>query len=395
MFLCAVLSILFGVVMTTNEKNTDIIAVKLYPSSQTCSLYDLPSSLNKVFKAVTPPVDNSLACIGKEYVNNGIEIYCTEITNECHHSFEPSNELLEQLRRMSQFIGTFSNCSHVFKENRSALSGYYTIRAPNGSLISVYCNNNAIYNCSQVFKENSSSLSGYYIMHAPNGSLISVYCDVVEYINSALLDNCSHIVDKFNSAPSAYYTIKAPNGSFITVYCNMGVSICDGKGGWMRVAYVNMSESGAACPSGLSTLKNFPNITYPLCDRVHLSNGGCDSAIFSTFGNHYSQVCGHIRGYQLGGLDGIYPNNHGYSSLEGYYVDGVSITHGSNPRKHIWTFIGGQEETDNNWEDCPCNNGSSDTTPQYVGNDFYCESGTAAAKYSTSLSLKTNLIPDR
>ena len=64
----------------------------------------------------------------------------------------------------------------------------------------------------------------------------------------------------------------------------------------------------------------------------------------------------------------------------------MSITHGSNPRKHIWTFIGGQEETGNNWEDCPCNNGSSDTTPQYVGNDFYCESGTAAAKYSTFYS---------
>ena len=32
-----------------------------------------------------------------------------------------------------------SNCSDLFKQNVSAPSGYYTIQAPNGSLISVYC----------------------------------------------------------------------------------------------------------------------------------------------------------------------------------------------------------------------------------------------------------------
>ena len=349
MFFCAVLFILFDIVTTTNENNTDILAVKSCPSSLACSLYNLPSSLSKFVKEVTFPNDKSLTCIGKEYISDGTEIYCAEISNECHHGFEPSNELLEQLEKMSQFVGAFSNCF-------------------------------------QIFKEKSSAVSGYYVMHAPNGSLISVYCDIVEHINSLHLDNCSHIIDKFNAAPSTYYTIQAPNGSFISVYCNMGVSICDGRGGWMRIVYVNMSESGATCPTGLSTFTNFPNITYPLCDQVHSRIGGCSSTIFSTFGYHYSQVCGHIRGYQLGGVDSIYPHNGGSSSLEGNYVDGVSITHGSNPRKHIWTFIGGQEETGNKWEDCPCNNGSSESIPQYVGSDFYCESGTAVVKYSTFYS---------
>ena len=54
------------------------------------------------------------------------------------------------------------------------------------------------------------------------------------------------------------------------------------------------------------------------------------------------------RGYQQGGADGIYPNNGGPSSLEGYYADGVSITHGANPRQHVWTFIG-QRGTDSLW----------------------------------------------
>ena len=56
MFLCAVLFILFDVVMTTNEDITDILAVKSCPSSLACSLYDLPSSLSKFLKEVTSPV---------------------------------------------------------------------------------------------------------------------------------------------------------------------------------------------------------------------------------------------------------------------------------------------------------------------------------------------------
>ena len=64
------------------------------------------------------------------------------------------------------------------------------MRAPNGSLMSVYCDDNAFDNCSQVFKENSSALSGYYTMRAPDGSLKSVYCD-----NNAF-DNCSQVFKK-------------------------------------------------------------------------------------------------------------------------------------------------------------------------------------------------------
>ena len=54
----------------------------------------------------------------------------------------------------------------------------------------------------------------------------------------------------------------------------------------------------------------------------------------------------------------------------------MSITHGSNPGHHIWTYIAGQKEIGPKAEcDCPCNNGSRVTVPQYVGDDYYCESG--------------------
>ena len=188
------------------------------------------------------------------------------------------------------------------------------------------------------------------------------------------MSNCSEIVQKFRYAPSGYYTIKSLNGSLISVYCEQDGINCDGMGGWTRVGYINMSEPDAVCPSGLSSY-NFPNINYPLCDRFHSLSSSCNSAFFSTLGLNYSNVCGRVRGYQYKGVDGIYENNFGSSSLEGAYVDGLSITHGSNPRQHIWTYIAGQGEDDNQWEDCPCNTGSSETTPQYVGNDYYCESG--------------------
>ena len=63
----------------------------------------------------------------------------TEISDVCHNKFETQyyNELLDQLEEVSQYLN--SSCSHILNSNGSALSGYYTLPASNGSLISVYC----------------------------------------------------------------------------------------------------------------------------------------------------------------------------------------------------------------------------------------------------------------
>uniref|UniRef100_A0A1X7UQJ3 Uncharacterized protein n=1 Tax=Amphimedon queenslandica TaxID=400682 RepID=A0A1X7UQJ3_AMPQE len=153
-------------------------------------------------------------------------------------------------------------------------------------------------------------------------------------------------------------------------------SNCDGTGGWTRVAYINMTEPNATCPEGLYQY-NLDNKT--LCDRNHNETGnGCSGTFFSTSGLRYTKVCGQVRGYQYGTIDGIYDNHYGSSHINGAYVDGVSITHGS-PRKHVWTYAVGQEEIDNKRQDCPCNLNSTEVTPFYVGDDYYCESGVGAA----------------
>ena len=272
---------------------------------------------------------------------------------------------------------TFLTCPDIFKHNSSALSGYYTMRAPNGSLISVYCDDNAFDNCSQVFKENSSALSGYYTMRVPNGSLISVYCDF-----SFL--NCSQIPHVYSSAPSGYYTIQAPNGSLITVYCDMEGSNCDGKGGWLRVGYINMSEPGATCPPGL-TLHQYNNIDHGLCSQPVSSSGSSASVFFSTYGVIYNKVCGRVIGYQYGSPDAFAVG--GNPNIDNIYVDGVSITYCSNPRKHVWTLGVGLVSHDASLYSfsCPCNTGNTGTVPNFVGSNYYCESGLASGDWSSVL----------
>ena len=55
-----------------------------------------------------------------------------------------------------------------------------------------------------------------------------------------------------------------------------------------------------------------------------------------------SSICGQLRGYQFGSQNGFYPYYSNPSlTIDDLYVDGVSITYGSAPRRHIWTYVNG------------------------------------------------------
>ena len=179
--------------------------------------------------------------------------------------------------------------------------------------------------------------------------------------------SCEHILRSFPSAPSGYYQITVPNGSLVQVYCDMKGTNCGGDGGWTRVAYVNMLQSGAICPQGLAQ-RTISWLT--LCGRSTTGGVGCQSAVFSTLGLNYSKVCGQLRGYQVGS-----PNAFEWiGSIDGPYVDGASITYGSAPRKHIWTYACGFDPNNPTYA-CPCNTIATNIPPSYVGNDYYCENG--------------------
>ena len=70
-------------------------------------------------------------------------------------------------------------------------------------------------------------------------------------------------------------------------------------------------------------------------------------------------------------------------TVNGVYVDGVSITLGE-PRKHVWIYaIGLNDDFTNNNDTaygfghfhCPCSRIAAAEAPVFVGNNYYCEYG--------------------
>ncbi len=148
-----------------------------------------------------------------------------------------------------------------------------------------------------------------------------------------------------------------------------------------------MTNSNHQCPGDMEevTLSG-----KRLCRRSSNINAyrTCVSTNFSPNRLQYSQVCGRITGYQYRKVYGLlfytdpttYPEA---QSIESFYVDGVSVTHGPpGSREHVWTFASGyNEEISTAWA-CPCapNADSSNVVPPFVGQDYFCESGVSTGE---------------
>ena len=190
--------------------------------------------------------------------------------------------------------------------------------------------------------------------------------------------SCQEIHHCFPSAPSGNYQLQLANGTVIETYCDMEGSNCGGEGGWTRVAFVNMTEPGTTCPEGLAQ-RNFSG--QFLCSR---DSTGCQGTMFPTFSLNYCQVCGRLRGYQFGTPE-AFVRSILISSLtiDSQYLDGVSITHGNGPRRHIWTYAVGATTGHTDRFGCPCNDGSTVSAPTaIVGSNYYCESAPSMLQHS-------------
>ena len=155
------------------------------------------------------------------------------------------------------------------------------------------------------------------------------------------------------------------------LYISLGPTICGGSGGWRRVVYLNMTDPNTNCPSGWQLTSH----SKRTCGGVSSSRLSCDSVLFPVSGGDYTSVCGSIRAYQYSGTDGFEAYHNGeVTTIEGAYVSGVSLTHGS-PRQHIWTFATGYSEDRPTRNDvCPCDTSVNITLPPFVGGDYFCES---------------------
>ena len=156
------------------------------------------------------------------------------------------------------------------------------------------------------------------------------------------------------------------------LHLSLEPTVCGGTGGWRRVVYLNMTDSNTNCPSGWQLTSH----SKRTCGKVNSSRFACDSVFFPVSGGDYTSVCGSIRAYQYSGMDGFEAYHDGeVTTIEGAYVAGVSLTHGS-PRQHIWTFAAGYSEDLPTRDDvCPCDADITIATPPFVGENYFCESG--------------------
>ena len=185
-------------------------------------------------------------------------------------------------------------------------------------------------------------------------------------------DSCNHIANECATSPeSGYYWVKSQLGP-VGVYCEMNPEF-NRAGGWRRVVGIDMTEEDTDCPEGLEL------ITSPrrMCRRP-FREAGCSSTTFSLCGLSYSKVCGKIIGYHFDSPDAFRPYQQNNAlTIDDVYVDGVSITHGNLPRKHIWTLVAALDEVTTSSEAiCPCTNTDASgpfQIPEFVGDNYYCE----------------------
>ena len=205
-------------------------------------------------------------------------------------------------------------------------------------------------------------------------------------------ESCKDIYTNNPDAESGYYWIQAsPVGSPERVYCKMDADCGNMTGGWMRVAYIDMTNSSHQCPSELTLLTRNEE-PRRLCDVASYT---CPGVHFTTHGVSYSPVYGKIKAYQNGYPAALYYGYHSIDESRGY-VHGVSLTHGQNPRKHIWTFAGAIDESPGAHPEtiCPCTNSvvnpASIPIPSFVGNDYFCDTSLVNTYSSYTKELYPN-----
>ena len=213
--------------------------------------------------------------------------------------------------------------------------------------------------------------------------------------------SCDDIYEKNPAShyKSGLYVIKTNNVQL--VYCDMSLECGSHKGGWMRIADLNSTRDN--CPPGWTKNLNHNS----LCTGG--SAAGCYSAHFTTLGStSFSRICGMMKGYQKGTMDAFQPYSYAafgpYStykpavsvstSLDGVYVEGVSITYGK-PCKHIWTYaIGLSEDYKYSHHNCPCAKCPGLNSPPYIGNNYYCESSNSRTYNNNNFLYSQNPLWD-
>ena len=193
-------------------------------------------------------------------------------------------------------------------------------------------------------------------------------------------DSCYHIFTCNPQGQSGMYWIRngptAGEGAH-QFFCELEEECC-GLRGLMRVAHINTSEPCSTCPPPLA--QYWANGIKVCGPAVHF---GCDSVVFPVHGVEYNYVCGRAVGYSFSWPLGLYRGADQSYTIDQSYLSGLSITHGApGSRNHIWSYAAGLREDSITVAEleynCPCaaHPSTEPHTPDYVGDNFYCDTAT-------------------
>ena len=206
------------------------------------------------------------------------------------------------------------------------------------------------------------------------------FSHIASNVSSEVLDQVMKKVGELEAKLSNMSELAAVNHNQLQTFVKCGIF----SPNWRRVAYIDTTRGPGQCPSGLVEHVN-STTNQTACGRS--TDVGCSSVTYPAEGS-YTNICGRVRGYQFYSPNAF--RGSGYS-INGFYVDGISITRGS-PRQHVWTYTAYWYE--GRTSRCPCgrtNTSDYSNVPDFVGRDVYCETSFAASSGSNRTAWENPL----
>ena len=290
---------------------------------------------------------------------------------------EPDEQILQITRdsaqKLANVVSTLSNLQDTSNSTYQLLQSYPNFTEPDEQILQITRDSAQklinIVNTLSNLQDTSTSTAGV----VDDVLLLVQELLVLNNGSAALPTSCKEIKERHPLSPSGAYAL-ASNNTIFTAYCNMD-TLCGSGGGWTRLAYLDMSDATQNCPSGFTLYQSLIG-GVRACGRPVTNSGSCASVQFLSNGISYSQVCGRVVGYQYRSPDASHvPNGNDRYVIDSYYIDGVSITMGPPPRRHVWSLMAGNSEQLKSATNCPCNNGSNVVVQSFIGNNYFCESG--------------------
>ena len=288
---------------------------------------------------------------------------------------EEALDISEVLTSVAEMLSSNNNptpsshplsCLEVKESSSGSPSGYYTLSDGTVNTNIVYCNMDKLYSCPSL----EQTLKGLQLSLDQNTNAITSQLESSQEFSSSFstaindtVNDVLHLTQQLiNLHPPASCQEALDKTTNLITVINFE-DLCNTTGPWTRVAFLNMSDPTGMCSCPFAL---YESNGVKACGRPHPLTYSCHSVTFPVTQTSYSQVCGRITGYQYYRIDGFSSGR----NIDQQYVDGISLTYGS-PRQHIWSFAAAKDISGSN--SCPCAGGGS--PPAFVGNDYFCESG--------------------